>query len=212
MKKQKLLSRAVVLAFLLVTLPSIAAPSMGQPSPTLRDRARESGGKPLELRGVSMRSGPPKSIEALTVEADVVLLARLSRGKSYLSPNEYHLYTDFIIHEPRVISGSLVVPSAAPTAGTPQVITLLGGEMVIEGVPVRYLNDNYSAIVDGEYLLFLERDQDAGRFQIYERGIFRIDGQLVKPLAREADDEFPGLRNAAVPTVISRIEGAAKQR
>jgi hypothetical protein len=212
MNKPELLRRALALVFVLLTLPLLARPSIGQASPTLRDRARESGGKPLELRGISMPSGPPKSIEALTVEADVVLLARLSRRNSYLSPNEYHLYTDFVINEPRVISGNLVLPSAAPRAATPLVITLLGGEIVIEGVPVRYLNDNFSAMVDGEYLLFLKRDQDVGRFQIYERGIFRLDGQLVKPLAREADDMFPDLRGASVPALISRVENAAKQR
>jgi hypothetical protein len=185
---------------------------MGQPSPTLRDRARESGGEPVELRMISAPSGGPKSIEALTAEADVVLLARLSRGKSYLSPAEYDLYTDFIITEPRVLAGSLVSLSAAPTAATPPVVTLRGGEIVIEGVPVRVINDNFNALVNGRYLLFLNRGEDVAKFSIHGRGIFAIEEQLVKPLARGGVDMFPGLKGASVDTLVSRVERAAKQR
>jgi hypothetical protein len=72
-----------------------------------------------------------------------------------------------MITEPRVVAGNLISLSAVPTAGAQLVVTLLGGEVVIEGVPVRMINDNFSGIVDGEYLLFLKRDQDEGKFSIY---------------------------------------------
>jgi hypothetical protein len=61
----------------------------------------------------------PKTIEELTRESDVVLQGRLAEARSYLSPSEDRVLTDYLILEPRIVSGRLLdlrtlVPGQGP--------------------------------------------------------------------------------------------------
>lgn len=130
----------------------------------------------------------PKTIRELAKEADLALRARLSRVHSYLAPSEDRILTDYSIEAPRFITGHLP-DTATRTPGTvvPMILTVLGGEVMLEGVVVRSSNYNRESIEEGvEYLLFLRTSRlpGVGRYEIYYAGIFEIVHDKVKQSAQ----------------------------
>ena len=142
------------LPLLLVGIGLVLTVSGSVAAQSLREQARQSGGKPVGS-GL-LRDICPKSLEDLTTESGVVLIATVSKGKSYLTPNEEHVYTDYTVSPRRVVAGSYPLLSGVPVATMPLTITQYGGEMILEGVVVRSQNYNYPDWGNGEYLLFLK--------------------------------------------------------
>ncbi len=156
----------------------------------------------------------PTTIEALTADSALVVVARLSRIKSYPSRDEDFILTDYALLEPRILAGRAPIAAArAPGAAPPLTLTVWGGEVVVEGVPIRGTDNNREAIVDGgEYLLFLRapRSVDSG-YEIYNGAIFFVSEGRAKPLLKNAADIF-GMTHAPLPDLMARVQRAAKRR
>jgi hypothetical protein len=198
----------------LVLFPSTAA------AQNLRERAREYArehpGVPYELPAPPGEYWP-KTIQEVAREADVVLLAKLSRMKSYLSSNENGVVTDYSIADQSLIAGRLpVLPTQTPGTVVPLILTVNGGEVIVDGGVVRLTDTGREAIKDGgEYLLFLKQSRlrpETGRYDIYYGAIFDISQDMVKPLLRQADGIFKGTTRAPLRDLISQIETAVHVR
>jgi hypothetical protein len=200
----------MVRALRALVVVAITASTLVASQDSLRERARVSDGKPVG-NGVLFEIFR-KSIEDLTNESDVVMVAMLSRGKSYLTPNEEHIHTDYMISDAQVIAGELPALTGAPGAVIPFVFSMYGGEMIVEGVSVRSVNHSFATPKDGRHLLFLKRrGKDNGRYEVHHGGIFAIDAGTVKPLVSGADSVYPGVAGTSASSLVSRIEAAARK-
>lgn len=185
-------------------------------SQNLRDQARQQA---VQNPGVPIyQPAPPdghypKLVEELAREADLVVHATLSHPHSYLSPGEDRILTDYAIQKPNVIAGRLPQVSArVPGQRVPLILTVWGGVVTLEGVPVRGKDQNRESIRDGgEYLLFLRqsRQPEPGRYEIYYGGAFEIlAGEKVKPLLKRANDVFKDTVDAHLTPLLARVRAA----
>lgn len=179
-----------------------------------RRHARTRPGVPMELPAPP-GDYRPKSIEALTREADVVLRATLTRIGSYLSSKEDRVLTDYTITSPRVIAGRLpVLTTRTPGESTRSpVLTVWGGEVRIEGVWVRGTDGHRDPIEnDVEYLLFLRpaRMSTPGHYEIDSGGIFEVTPDALRPLLKRGDQIFPEFVEAPPREILERVAGTVK--
>ncbi|MEO5895595.1 MAG: hypothetical protein ABIS06_07830 [Vicinamibacterales bacterium] len=192
---------------------SVAAPQ------NLREAARAQA---IRNPGVSLEQPAPpsdyepKAIEELAKESVVVLQARLWKASSYLSQREDRILTDYQIAQPKVIAGRLGVASPSlPGPVQPLILTEWGGEVLIEGVPVRGTDHSREPIRDGgEYLLFLResRPPKPGHYEIFYGAIFEVVQDEVKPLLKEADRVFKGPLEARLKELVLRIQSSVQAR
>ena len=148
------------------------------------------------------------------MKSTVVVVARLSRPRSYVTPNEDYILTDYVLLELRVLAGRLPITVArTPGAAAPLTLTVWGGEVVVESVPIRGTDHNREAIVDGgEYLLFLRdrRSSDSG-YEILDGGIFSVTQGRTTPLLKNGATIF-GMVDGPLEDLVSRIQGATIPR
>jgi hypothetical protein len=202
MMQPKRLFRTIALG-VVVTLSGSAA------AQTLRERVRQSGGKPV-VTGV-LNDIFPKSIDDLTAESDVVVIAMVQKGKTSLTADEKYLYTEYGMSNIRVVAGALAVVSGALGTTSPFTLICCGGEMILEGVLVRSVNHNLRELPNGQYLLFLKRSRfgtQPGSYQIYNGGVFAIESDKVRPMV--SGSTFPGIKDTDVDQLVSRVQSAAK--
>ena len=196
--------------FSLISIGIVVTLSWSTTAQTLRDRARNSGGKPV---GSGVLSDIfPKSIEQLTSESDVVVIAMLQRQQTSLTADEKYLYTPYEMSNVRVVAGAL--PSISGALGKSNPLTLIhgGGEIVLEGVPVRSVDYHLpDGLANGQYLLFLKQFRTEPRqYQIYNGGVFAIDADKLRPMTAGSNTLFPGIKDTPVDQLVSRIQSAAK--
>jgi hypothetical protein len=158
----------------------------------------------------------PKTIEALTREAEVVVQATLVLARSYVSPQADRVLTDYAIVTPTILAGRSPVstPSRAGTAPA-LILTVYGGEVVLEGVTVRGFDTSREPITNGgQYLLFLmpSRSGQAGQYEIYYGGIFEIGAGNARALIRERDRVFKDAADVSLRSLLDRIQAAAPVR
>lgn len=204
----------------LITFATIAvsANAFGQ-APNLRELAREHA-----LRHPSStldRPVPPEHLDAKSVadlsrDAAAVVTGKLVRKGTYLSPREDYIFTDYEIRDVTVLAGQLSVrTSSVPGQVSLPVITLWGGEVVVEGVRFRDSNQNFAAIEEGvPYLIFLRPSMtgETGRYSLHNGAIFEIGSQQVKPLLKRGNQVFSWAEDVTVPDLIARIQSAGKAR
>lgn len=180
-----------------------------------REQAIRSPGVPIVLPSAPAELWP-KAIEEIASQADVILQAKLSRINSYLDQKEDRVHTDYRILEPNVIAGRLLPLSMpVPGSGVPLILTVWGGEVIVEGVTIRGVDTNREAIKDGGYyLLFLKPSprREAGLYEIYYGAIFEIEQGAVTPLLKQADDVFKGTIDARLKDLVLRIQTAVQVR
>lgn len=158
----------------------------------------------------------PTTIEEVASQADVVLQARLSRIHSYLDAKGISVYTDYRILDPKVIAGRLPsLTTPVPGPGVPLILTVWGGEVIVEGVTIRGVETNGETIEDGgSYLLFLKptRARQQGLYEVHYGAIFDIADGTVTPLLKQASDVFKSTIDGSLKDFVSRIQAAAKVR
>jgi hypothetical protein len=209
-------SKFVVWFLMLITTFDVSQIAAAQNLRELaRQHAQRNPGVPLE-QPAPPGDYWPKTIEELTKEADVVLLAKLSGMRSYLSPTEDRVLTDYTIVEARVIAGRLpTLTSHTPGTVVPLILTVYGGEAIVDGVLIRGTDNDRDAISDGgQYLMFLRRSghPDAGRYEIYYGAIFEILPETVRPLLKNAALVFKGTVNPRPQDFISQIQTSVQGR
>ncbi len=120
----------IVLLSLLWSLSlSVAATAQGK-SPTLRDEVRE--------KGLVWRISYPDwlflaSLEQMVSQSHIIFRGRVINEKTRLSADEDHVLTDYTIEVSEVYKDSL----QAVRPGKTLVITKAGGNLVLDGKPVR---------------------------------------------------------------------------
>ncbi len=196
----------------------VSSPAIGQVLLELaRAQAIRNPGLPVEIP-----SGPgehePKTVDQLTKEAVAVVQATLSRGASYVGGSSGdRVLTDYLLTAPTLIAGRLPV-AVLPSPGTSPILTVYGGEVVLEGVTVRCTDINRAAIKDGaQYLVFLRPSRAPGAagthsYEIYYDGIFEVSRDQLKPLLKNADYVFPEFLHQRREDLVARIQKAAQPR
>lgn len=185
---------------------------------TLRDRVREFGREhpnavyrfpraPVDFAG-------PQTIEGIARSAEVVQ-CRLTKGETRLVADEV-VVTDYAIVEPLLLAGRLPAQQTSrPGApATPMILTVWGGKMVVDGVPVE-AEGGYAPKEGGTYVLFLRRARRStlpNNYELHAEGIFEIDGDRVIPLFRDAINVFGGTIDRDVNAFTARIRNAVRSR
>jgi hypothetical protein len=158
----------------------------------------------------------PKTIEELTREAEVVVQATLVLARSYVTPRADRVLTDYSIVTPTVLAGRSPVSTPNRDGTAPALIlTVYGGEVVLEAVTVRGLDTNREPITSGgQYLLFLmpSRSGQAGHYEIYYGGIFEIGAGNARALISDRDRVFKDATNTPLPNLLNQIRVAAPVR
>lgn len=186
---------------------------------TLRDRVREFGREhpnavyrfpraPVDFAG-------PQTIEGIARNADVVVQCKLTKGDTRLVADEV-VVTDYAIVEPLLLVGRLPAQQTsqpgAPT--TPMTLSVWGGKMVVDGVPVE-AEGGYAPKEGSTYVLFLRparRSTLPNNYELYAEGIFETDGDRVIPLFRDAINVFGGTIDRDVNAFTARIRNAIRTR
>ena len=203
----------------LIVAPLVDGATVTGTQSALLDQARKQS---MENPGVPLNQPAPPGdywpteIATVSREATVVLVARLSKLKSYVAPGGDHILTDYEIRAPRVIAGAFaMVAKGRPGQGTPLILTVYGGDVVLVGVQVRGTDYNREAINDGaEFLLFLRETpgKEPGRYQIHYGAIFEVSGQSARPLLKGADEVFKGTIDPQLKEMIARVQAAVMDR
>ena len=179
------------------------------------EHAKRHPGEPL-LQVASPADYKPKTIEALTREAEVIVQATLVQARSYVSPDADRVLTDYSIVTPTVLADRSPALTLSRAGTAPALIlTTYGGEVVLEGVTVRGFDTSREPIANGaQYLLFLRpsRSGQAGQYEIYYGGIFEIAGGNARALIRDRDRVFKDAANAPLPSLLNQIRAAAPVR
>jgi hypothetical protein len=180
-----------------------------------REQAQRKPGVPLDQPSAP-RHFRSKTIEELAKEADVVLQGKLSRINSYLAPREDRVLTAYSISVIDVIAGRMPTLST-PTPGSAVllILTVYGGEVLVEGVLIRGRDNNREDITDGgQYLMFLRpsRPPEQGHYEIYYGGIFEIQHDKMRSIFHQANEAFRGWIDARPQDLMLRIRTAAPVR
>jgi hypothetical protein len=185
---------------------------------TLRDQARELGpknpGEPLYWPAPPAEFWP-KTIDEITQEADLVVLAKLVRMKSYLSPHEDSILTDYSISDMQVLTARTpLLPSRVPGTEVPLTLTVYGGDVTVDGVLIRGRDSNFEPIKDGgRYVLILKGSRsEKGHYEIHQGGLFEIVQEDVRPLVMRADTMFKNTVPLRLRDLVARIQKAAQVR
>lgn len=206
------------LAFIWFVLAIPSARAWTPPAqPQIREVAREykirHPGQPMGIPA-PVWDIDPTTIERLAADAQVVVLARLSKVSSYLAPSDNLILTDYALLEVRVLAGAPTPTTArVPGSSTPLTLVVWGGETVVEDVTVVASNQNLEAITDGaEYLLFLRpaRTARVAQYEVLEAAIFRTSGNRAVPLFKGAKAAF-GFTEAPLSDLIDRIQRAVRR-
>jgi len=182
--------------------------------PTIAERVQASGGKPLRI--LVVQHGSPVSIADLTAASDLVVEGKLVRLRSYTSKDAIEVLTDYQIVPSQVFRAQGKDVATTPGQRPPLVLTMVGGEISVNGTPVEVVNPTQRPIKNGgHYLLFAKRSVDGeNRYSATEgsAGIFEvIDGQRVKSLVKRTDDD-PEVHDVPFTEIVRRIQAATARK
>jgi hypothetical protein len=138
--------------------------------------------KPLVPRwGSRLRELAPRPFEQAVAESDFIVAATLQSLGSYLSADKTDIYTDY-----RIIASDSIARRAARggnTSPTALILRQWGGHVVVNDVPVDFIDDNMPMLpTDVPLLLLLTFNPTVGKFEVFDAiaGAFEIqrDGRL----------------------------------
>jgi hypothetical protein len=129
--------------------------------------------------------------------------------------NESLLFTDYAIEEATVLAGALETSmTRTPGAATPPLLTVWGGDLTIDGIRLHGPDTNFVRPQDGSlHLLFLRvsRARQAGKYEVWDAGIFELSGERMKPLLRKATERvFAWAADLRVSEALARIRGVRR--
>lgn len=133
----------------------------------------------------------PMALREIVGGAEIIIEATVHRIKTYLSPDECYLLTDYAVTPRAMIAGT--IPAASKPGPQPLVITQFGGDTVIDGVKATVRDRQLPPLPSTEPLiLFLVRSsQDKSKYELVGtvNGAFRVDvGGRVRSLMKAPPD------------------------
>jgi hypothetical protein len=164
-------------------------------------------------RSVSVPSGDVPSVEQVLSSTHLIVRGVVTQTRSYLSPDEREVYTDYEIRNPNIqyrASGVAIDKGGALSSIT---VTLLGGTIELNGLQFKSTHTGLPNLASGEeHILLLE--ETGGRYFIAEKyfGAFRIVDGHVEPSVRKSGfaKEFKG--RPATETIGSLTAAARAQQ
>ena len=139
-------------------------------------------------------------------------MSRLSQSKSYLTPNEEYIVTDFEMIPNRVLAGQIpAVRQKTPGPSAPLILGVTGGAVTIDGFSVYMVSRTLEQPrKGGRYLLFLRPFGGVpGRYALFNGGAFEIDGQQFKPPVKRPDNGHKDLAGSPFDEAVGRTSDAA---
>jgi hypothetical protein len=153
----------------------------------------------------------PLSVSELAPNADLIVEGRLVRVKSYFWPEEDTVYTDYRLVPSRIIGERKASTASSPGQLKPAVVTMRGGEVVIEGTSVTIVDSTRPVLKENRsFLLFLRRTSDVEpRYEVFgaAAGMFEIDdaGVLHSMMSDNKPADFHGKPLEEVLTKIKAV-------
>ena len=117
--------------------------------------------------------------------SDLIVVCSLRKLRTYLSPDERDLYTDFEVVPTSVIAGRTLPLSNKPGVQA-MVLRQYGGTTVISGVKVEIKDEDFPFLPTGSpLLLFLSFNREVQKYQVFDgSGAFELaGGKTLKHLA-----------------------------
>jgi hypothetical protein len=195
---------------LLLLCAVLAARVMGEQM-TIPDHVAANRGRPVTLPVI--RDIRPLPISTLA-RADLIVYGKLIHLKSYMNDAKTDIYTDYQIIPDRVLVDRSATGAKRPGQAPPRIVTLYGGEITVNGTPVKVVDTSLSRWTEGaNLLLFLGRTDDEDRYRLYgdDAGIFEIDsaGNVSSLLKHPEKDKE--LRGRTAQEVIQAVLDASRR-
>lgn len=156
----------------------------------------------------------PVALDTLLRESPVVLIARVYFTRSYLTPDERAILSDFEIRPEQVLVGALPVTQSVPGQLRALFLTRDGGEITIEGKKASTALQNTKPLNSGQrFLLFLQPyGTDAGRYKASYGAIVEIQSDQMKSLVTTStgDDPFPDFAGRSLADAMKDIARARR--
>jgi hypothetical protein len=176
--------RIVLPLLVLLALPLSGEPQ-DAPKETLLDRVRRGDG-PIELISASPLFDV-MSLQQLVAKSDLIVRGVLGEPRTYVSDDGQSIYTDFPLTPTDFIYSPSVQTSAKPSLAPSIVITLLGGNVVLEGRPVSWVHKATPILRRGNEGIFLLTRRQGKMFLVFNYlGAFDIDSDVATPASRLA--------------------------
>jgi hypothetical protein len=165
-----LLALGVSVSAAQLTLPQLA--KLRGPEPVSRSRTREL---------------VPPSFEDIVARADLIVQGRVAQTKTYLSNDQIHLFTDFVVAPTRVVLQRTGLTVRRPGESTEIIVKQFGGTTMIDGVQVSDSDDDMPLLQNGaNVLLILVYNKEEAKYQLPDEvaGAFSVAGSRIAPLLR----------------------------
>jgi hypothetical protein len=205
----------VVPKMLLILAFSVGLSAQGRTIPERVAEGHAAGhprGKPVELE--SWRDIEPLPLARLAAKAELAVVGRLTRLKSYLSADKVFMYTDYQLTPRQVIVDRAGRQTqSTPGAPPPLIVTFFGGELVVDGTPIRITDTSLTKWDENaDVLVFLYRSEnDPAKYELYggPAALFQIDGtkQVRSLLKHGGKDEALG-DNRQLDQIVQRVLAA----
>jgi len=127
----------------------------------------------------------------MAAQADLILTGSLKVKRTYLSPDETMILTDYAVVPSRIVFRRH--EATRPAVGRELTLTVEGGTMSIEGVQVSMVDSNME-LPKGRVLLLVLHDRPDGNLAIVGdvQGAFDVSGNHVRHLLKQSShaDEY----------------------
>ena len=175
---------------------------------TLPELASRSAPKPVHIQ--RMRELKLEPFEDIVARAELILHARVNPITTYLSDDQYDLYTDYLVSPLRVLFQKRLIVSPTPGLVQPIVITRWGGDMVINSVQVK-LTDRDAPRFDpeNEVIVCLIRDAGKDKYRLVSEisGSFRLTNGVVEPFVSFTSyQRFKGMTIESLEAEVRRMK------
>jgi hypothetical protein len=181
--------------------------------PTLREIARQGGGVSTGL-GCGWVEAPFKAIAG---KADLVIEGTVVRHRTYPTPDERDIFTDFEFSATQVIFQRRPLVSDRPAPPAPFIFKTEGGTVIFDGVPVTVnveANGRRVTLQDGDHvIIFGQYDSADAKWRFWPWEVFYTSDGTVKNELPVFEGHDEGLTSMMpVGAFASKVREMASQR
>lgn len=154
----------------------------------------------------------------LSAVADFVVDARLVNPRSRLSEDKTKVYTDYEIVPSRVLRSQIgdILTSQTPGLRAPLRLSVLGGEITLEGRTIKATNATATLIkTGGRYLVFASRSKEGDNVFVAiggPAGVFEVlDNGYLDPYLRTSQSN-PDIEGVPFDDIVRKVRAAPGRR